>query len=114
MIEIQDNAGTISGAIIAALFILGGLLSKFRVWWNKDTTEANIAAATTAIIQSLRDENQRLHQQVMQLQQEVSKLQVIISELTVRQTHLQIREEEALKASALAKQGLIDRRSNKI
>ena len=110
MIEIQETTGTLTGGIIAAVFVLTAIVSKFRVWWTRDTTEAAIQAATTAVIASLREENARLHTQVLQLQQEVSKLQLIISELTIRQAEMQIREEEAKKTTELAIRGFIERR----
>ena len=113
MLEVQDNVGTISGGIVAALFVLAAIISKFRVWWTRDTTEAAISAATTAVIASLREENARLHTQVLQLQQEVSKLQLIISELTIRQAEMQIREEEARKTTELAMRGAIERRNRR-
>lgn len=111
MQEIQDNIGTVSGAIIAGLFALGAIISKFRVWWTRDSNEAAISIAQSAVVEMQRQELARLHEQVLALQQDITKYQLIVSELTIRHAEHAIREEEVKKTNELAKQGLIDRRS---
>ncbi len=113
MFEIQDNLGTMSGSIIAGLFILGMLLSKFRVLWTKDSAETAISAAQTSIVEMLRAENTRLHEQVMSLQQEVAKLQMLVAELTNKITHYEIKTEQQRYVDELAKAGKFERRGRR-
>lgn len=84
MVELQDQIGGLGGAIIAGLFILGALLSKFRVLWTRDSSDVAIGTAQIEVIKMLREENKLLHERVMDLQQEVAKLQLLVAELTLK------------------------------
>lgn len=77
-----EDISLISGGVIGGLFILGALLSKFRVLWSRDSSDAAITSAARETIAELREENKRLHQMVLALQEQVQKLQLVISELT--------------------------------
>lgn len=114
MIEIvQNEVGSLGGALIAAVFVLGALLSKFRVLWNRDSNEAAVAAAQTAIVEMQRQENTRLHEQVLSLQQEVAKLQVLVAELTNKLTNYEFRYEQQKQIDEMARLGKVERRKIK-
>lgn len=107
---LPQEIGTISAAILAALFVIGALISKFRTIWTRDSSDVAVNQAQVVVVEMLRDENKRLHDQVQQLQQEVAKLQMIVSSLTARLTQFEITKEQQMQLDQLAREGKLERR----
>jgi len=110
MQEFTADAGTLATGLIGGLFLLGALLSKFRTIWTRDSADVAVNNAQVVVVEMLRDENKRLHEQVQQLQQEVAKLQMIVSNLTTKLTQFEITKDQQSQLDQLAREGKLDRR----
>ena len=106
----NDNPASIGGGFAAALFAVGLLLSRFRALWSKDASDAAANGAQVAVIEMLRDENERLHAQVLKLQQEVAKLQLIVAELSTKLTRFEISKDQQDALDQMGREGRIERR----
>lgn len=96
---------------MGGLFVIGALISKFRTIWTRDSADTAVNQAQVVVVEMLRDENKRLHEQVMQLQHEVSKLQYIVAELTSKLTQFEITKDQQVQLDQLAREGKLDRRN---
>lgn len=105
--------GPLAGSIVAGLFVLGAVLSKFRTVWTHDSANVAANAATTTVIEMLRNENERLHSQVLALQGEVAKLQTLVAELTARLGKFEINQDQQEKLNQMAREGKLERRKGR-
>lgn len=108
--ELTADTGTVFAGIAGAVFLMGAMLSKFRTIWTRDSADTAVNQAQVVVVEMLRDENKRLHEQVMQLQHEVAKLQLIVSELTTKLTQFEISKDQQTQLDRLAREGKLDRR----
>lgn len=113
MQSLTADTGTLTAGIMGGLFVIGALISKFRTIWTRDSADTAVNQAQVVVVEMLRDENKRLHEQVMQLQQEVAKLQIIVSNLTSKLTQFEITKDQQLQLDQLAREGKLDRRGSR-
>jgi len=111
MQSLTADTGTLTAGIMGGLFVIGALISKFRTIWTRDSADTAVNQAQVVVVEMLRDENKRLHEQVMQLQHEVSKLQYIVAELTSKLTQFEITKDQQVQLDQLAREGKLDRRN---
>lgn len=107
---IPDDPVMVGGGFVAALLSMALLISKFRAIWNRDASDAAASGAQVAVIDMLRQENERLHTQVMALQGEVAKLQQLVAELTTKLTRFEISHDQQAHLDRLGREGKLERR----
>jgi prefoldin subunit 5 len=113
----MEQLGVNSDSVLA---IMGGgglgwyLVNRLRNVLAKDKSEISAYEAMEKTVHALQEENTRLHKTVVELQGEVAKLHVVIAELTNKLTALTISSENQLAIDALAKEGRLERRKDRL
>jgi hypothetical protein len=96
------GAGTVAGGI--------WLWSKLRIMLVKDSGDSSAYITMKSTLESLRDENTRLHGEVMRLQTEITRLQGVVTSLLGQLNEVNALLKQNNFLDQMAREGKVDRR----